>query len=228
MNGRWAMLGAAGCIAPEILGNAGIIPDSTNILWWKTGVFPPAGSNTYYNGMDPYALFWIEVLLMQIAELRRLQDYKNPGSMGPGRADKLMGIENLTGGSGEPAYPGAPACLLPAVLTAHSWKRVVGGRSAVADERVRRGSVLQRARHGQGRGQQEKAAHQRAPQRAPSDDCDARLRVAGGAHRQGPCAEPDGPLQRAVRAQPLHQPRALGLQRPVFGASVPPQLIVCA
>lgn len=106
MNGRWAMLGAAGCIAPEILGNAGIIPATTNILWWKTGVFPPAGTTDLY-GMDPYSLFWVEVLLMQIAELRRLQDYKHPGSMGPGH-QPLMGIENLTAGSGEAPYPGGP------------------------------------------------------------------------------------------------------------------------
>ena len=40
----------------------------TNILWWKTSVFPPAGTTDIY-WMDPWALFWIEVVLMQFAEL---------------------------------------------------------------------------------------------------------------------------------------------------------------
>lgn len=104
MNGRWAMLGAAGCVAPEVLGAAGLIPAETGIEWFKTGVIPPAGVSPVF-GIDPYALFWIEVVLMQFAELRRLQDYKNPGSMGK---QYFLGLENVLGGSGEPAYPGGP------------------------------------------------------------------------------------------------------------------------
>ena len=74
IHGRWAMLGAAGCVAPEILGGAGVIPAETNILWFQAGVFPPAGTTDVF-GIDPYALFWIQAFLMNIAELRRLQDY---------------------------------------------------------------------------------------------------------------------------------------------------------
>jgi hypothetical protein len=103
MNGRWAMLGAAGCVAPEVLGGAGLIPADTNVLWFKTGVIPPAGTTDVF-GMDPYALFWIEVVLMQFAELRRWQDYNNPGSMGK---QFFLGFENVLGGSGDPCYPGA-------------------------------------------------------------------------------------------------------------------------
>lgn len=104
MNGRWAMLGAAGCVAPEILGKLGVIPQETNVLWYQTGVIPPVGQTNVFN-IDPWALFWIEVVLMQFAELRRWQDYNNPGSMGK---QFFLGLENFLQGSGEPAYPGGP------------------------------------------------------------------------------------------------------------------------
>ena len=42
---------------------------------------------------------------MQFAELRRLQDFKNPGSMGK---QYFLGLESVLGGSGEAAYPGGP------------------------------------------------------------------------------------------------------------------------
>lgn len=32
------MLGAAGCIAPEVLGKAGVIPAETAVDWFRTGV----------------------------------------------------------------------------------------------------------------------------------------------------------------------------------------------
>lgn len=38
------MLGAAGCIAPEILASAGVIPQTPDeVVWFKSGVIPPAG-----------------------------------------------------------------------------------------------------------------------------------------------------------------------------------------
>ncbi len=72
---RWAMLGAAGCIAPEILGAAGAIPQETAVVWFRSGVIPPAG---VYDGYwtDPFSLFFIEVIAIQFAELKRLQDYR--------------------------------------------------------------------------------------------------------------------------------------------------------
>lgn len=38
INGRYAMLGAVGAIAPEILGKAGLIPQETALAWFQTGV----------------------------------------------------------------------------------------------------------------------------------------------------------------------------------------------
>jgi len=101
IHGRWAMLGTAGCIAPEVLSKAGLIPESTGIVWFKSGVIPPAGSFDYW--ADPYTLFLGEAVLMGFAELRRLQDYRKPGSMGK---QWFLGMESAFAGSGEPAYPG--------------------------------------------------------------------------------------------------------------------------
>merc|ERR1739848_816952 len=70
IHARWAMLGAAGCVAPEILGKIGVIPAETAIPWFESGVIPPVGSyNRYWS--DPYTIFFVEVVLMQFAELKR-------------------------------------------------------------------------------------------------------------------------------------------------------------
>lgn len=106
IHGRWAMLGAAGCIAPEVLASAGAIPQAPeDVIWYRSGVFPPAG--TYETGYwtDPYSLFFVEVILMQFAELKRLQDYRFPGSQGK---QYFLGLEAAFNGSGNPAYPGGP------------------------------------------------------------------------------------------------------------------------
>lgn len=101
INGRFAMLGAVGSIAPEILGKAGLIPQETALPWFKTGVIPPAGTYNYW--ADNYTLFVLEMALMGFAEHRRFQDWYNPGSMGK---QYFLGLEKGLGGSGEPAYPG--------------------------------------------------------------------------------------------------------------------------
>lgn len=98
---RWAMLGAAGCIAPEILGRNGI---GVDIRWFETGVIPPAGTYDKY-WTDPYSLFFIEVIAMQFAELKRWQDFRYPGSQAK---QYFVGLESVLGGSGDPAYPGGP------------------------------------------------------------------------------------------------------------------------
>jgi len=99
---RFAMLGAAGCIAPEFLGAVGVIPPESAIVWFKSGVIPPAGNPDIY-WTDSNSLFFIEVLAMQFAELRRLQDFRNPGSMGE---QYFIGLEAIFKGSGNPSYPG--------------------------------------------------------------------------------------------------------------------------
>jgi len=101
IHARWAMLGAAGCIAPEFLGKAGMIPESTGLVWFKSGVIPPQGSFDYW--CDPFTLFTVEVILMSFAEHRRIQDYRKPGSM---KDQYFIGLETVLGGSGDPAYPG--------------------------------------------------------------------------------------------------------------------------
>ena len=69
------MLGAAGCIAPEALGHAGLVPEATNIAWFQSGVIPPAGTYDNY-WTDPYTLFFVEILALQFAEIKRFQDYR--------------------------------------------------------------------------------------------------------------------------------------------------------
>lgn len=103
INGRFAMLGAVGAIAPEILGKAGLIPQETALAWFQTGVIPPAGTYSYW--ADNYTLFVLEMSLMGFAEHRRFQDWSKPGSMGK---QYFLGLEKGLGGSGNPAYPGGP------------------------------------------------------------------------------------------------------------------------
>merc|ERR1719158_614995 len=104
IHARWAMLGAAGCIAPEILGRIGVIPAETAVPWFKSGVIPPAGTFKQY-WSDPYTIFFVQIVLMQFAELRRWQDYRNPGSQGK---QYFLGLEAIFCGSGNPSYPGGP------------------------------------------------------------------------------------------------------------------------
>lgn len=99
---RFAMLGAAGCIAPEALGKMGVIPESTGIAWYKNGVVGPSSVGFEY-WTDLYTLFSMMMVLMGFAELRRLMDYRNPGSMGK---QYFLGLESVLGGSGDPSYPG--------------------------------------------------------------------------------------------------------------------------
>ncbi|PIA58276.1 hypothetical protein AQUCO_00500304v1 [Aquilegia coerulea] len=103
INGRFAMLGAAGAIAPEIFGKLGLIPPETALPWFQTGVIPPAGTYNYW--ADNYTLFVLEMALMGFAEHRRAQDYYKRGSMSK---QYFLGLEKYLGGTDNPAYPGGP------------------------------------------------------------------------------------------------------------------------
>ena len=98
---RWAMLGVVGMIAPEIIAKVGIAAKETGGPWFTTGVLGPAGQYEYWT--DPWSLFYIEIIAMQFAEIRRWQDFYKPGSMGK---QYFLGLEKALGGSGNPAYPG--------------------------------------------------------------------------------------------------------------------------
>ncbi|KAG1327351.1 hypothetical protein COCNU_01G012850 [Cocos nucifera] len=93
INGRYAMLGAVGAIAPESLGKLGLIPPETALPWFKTGVLPPAGTDNYW--AKPYTLFVLEMALMGLAEHRRFQDWAKPGSMGK---QYFVGFQKYMGG----------------------------------------------------------------------------------------------------------------------------------
>ena len=70
-HGRWAMLGVAGASAPEILTNMGV----SDLPNWHDA---PS-----YDGYfaDATTFFWVQILAMNWAEVRRWQDIKNPGSV---------------------------------------------------------------------------------------------------------------------------------------------------
>ena len=101
IHGRWAMLGVAGIVAPEVLGGAGLIPADTGLVWFKSGAVPPQGTFDYW--ADPMTIFWVNMCLMNFAEIKRGQDYWYPGSQAE---TPLMGWEKGFAGSGNPAYPG--------------------------------------------------------------------------------------------------------------------------
>ncbi|CAI7809694.1 unnamed protein product [Closterium sp. NIES-54] len=103
VHSRWAMLGALGMIAPEMLGDLGVIPARTGVEWFRSGVIPPLGAFDYW--ADPYALFVAQTALLAFAEHRRAQDYYAPGY---GATTPFFGLERLLGGSKRPAYPGGP------------------------------------------------------------------------------------------------------------------------
>ncbi len=101
IHGRWAMLGVAGIVAPEILGGMGVIPESTGLVWFTSGAIPPQGTFDYW--ANPMTIFWVNMCMMNFAEIKRGQDYWYPGSQAE---TPLLGWEKGFGGSGNPAYPG--------------------------------------------------------------------------------------------------------------------------
>lgn len=90
VNGRWAMLGVAGMLLPEVFTKLGII----NVPEWYD-----AGKEQYFASSS--TLFVIEFILFHYVEIRRWQDIKNPGSVNQDPIFKQYSLPK-----GEVGYPG--------------------------------------------------------------------------------------------------------------------------
>ena len=72
-NGRWAMLGAAGILGENLLGNLGIAGPAAKTPWYEAGAY------TYF--APPQTLFIVQLFLFAWVEARRYQDFVKPGSV---------------------------------------------------------------------------------------------------------------------------------------------------
>jgi light-harvesting complex I chlorophyll a/b binding protein 2/light-harvesting complex I chlorophyll a/b binding protein 4 len=91
---RFAMLGVAGVLFPEVLKSAGLGGPAAQVPWFDAGKFE------YFASAD--ALFGVQMLLFAWVELRRLQDIRKPGSV---NQDPIFSNNKLPD-SNEVGYPG--------------------------------------------------------------------------------------------------------------------------
>ena len=188
IHGRWAMLGVAGIVAPEILGGMGIIPESTGLVWFTSGAIPPQGTFDYW--ASPMTIFWVNMCLMNFAEIKRGQDYWFPGSQAE---TPLLGWEKGFGGSGK-------------FILIIVWAIKMMSCFVYRQPRVPRRQVVQPAQPRQGRhGLHAEEGGQERPSR---HDGVPRLPGAGCRHRRGPVEEHLRP-----RVQPLRRQHARQLWR---------------
>ncbi|KAG9451356.1 hypothetical protein H6P81_011321 [Aristolochia fimbriata] len=116
VNGRWAMLGVAGMLIPEVLTQIGLI----NVPKWYD-----AGKAEYFASSS--TLFVIEFILFHYVEIRRWQDIKNPGSV---NQDPIF--KNYSLPPNEVGYPGGifnPLNFAPTVEAKE--KELANGRLAM-------------------------------------------------------------------------------------------------
>ena len=62
----------AGLLQPQLLDLSQLptsIMGGAQVLWWKSGLIPPLGVYPYWT--DPFSLFFIEIIAVQFAELKR-------------------------------------------------------------------------------------------------------------------------------------------------------------
>lgn len=116
---RWAMLGLAGMVAPELLTSLGI----SDLPNWHDAPF--------YKGYftDATTLFVVQMFMMNWAELRRWQDIKNPGSM---NQDPAFSNNKLP--KGEVGYPAGifdPLGYAKGDLKTLKVKEIANGRLAM-------------------------------------------------------------------------------------------------
>lgn len=97
-NARWAMLGVAGILIPDILTHAGVL----NIpAWYEAGKIAQESSDIPFNSLLMTMFF-----LHNFVEIKRLEDMKNPGSQA--EAGSFLGFETAFKGTGVSGYPGGP------------------------------------------------------------------------------------------------------------------------
>lgn len=92
-NGRWAMLGAAGILVPDLFHSIGAGGPAAQVPWFE------AGKYEYF--APPSALFAVMMILFAWVEMRRLQDIRKPGSA---NQDPIFSSNKLP--DGEVGYPG--------------------------------------------------------------------------------------------------------------------------
>jgi hypothetical protein len=90
---RFAMMGAAGILVPDLLHSAGLGGPAAAVPWYEAG--------TYEYFAPPSALFASMMFLFAWAEGRRLQDIRKPGSV---NQDPIFTNNKLP--DGEVGYPG--------------------------------------------------------------------------------------------------------------------------
>ncbi|RWW15046.1 hypothetical protein BHE74_00000924 [Ensete ventricosum] len=116
VNGRWAMLGVAGMLLPEVFTKIGII----NAPQWYD-----AGKAEYFASSS--TLFVIEFILFHYVEIRRWQDIKYPGSV---NQDPIFKSYSLP--PNEVGYPGGifnPLNFAPTLEAKE--KELANGKSAL-------------------------------------------------------------------------------------------------
>ncbi|MEW5320274.1 MAG: hypothetical protein WDW38_011356 [Sanguina aurantia] len=107
IHGRWALLGVTGCVLPELLASLDIIPSGPGIPWFTAfSTLPSTGLEGDQFDSNPTALLVPQVCLLGVLELRRLQDWRAPGSRS---SRDFLGLERyFYNATGDPMYPGGP------------------------------------------------------------------------------------------------------------------------